>query len=94
MDGKISLSKYVQDRDNVVLFWTAVGTPLGDYTPLGHPDFDFADRRGLLSLHGNVDRYGDWRWDGKGGPTDDRANSILNLIAYTDTEKWLSMVDE
>jgi hypothetical protein len=90
----MTLNEYANDRENVVLFWAGVGTPAGDYAPLGHPDLDFADRRGLLDLTGTVDTDGDWHWDGKGSPTDGRANSITKLHAYADAKVWASLVKE
>ncbi len=89
-----SLNDYANERQNVVLFWVSVGTPTGDYSPLGHPDLDFADRNGLLDLTGTVDEAGDWRWDGEGNPTDDKSNTITQLHAYADEKQWNAIVQE
>lgn len=90
----VTLNDYINERSDVVLFWAGFGAPTGDYTPLGHPDLDFASRRGLLDLTGIVDDDGDWRWDGKGIPTDDWANSITKLHVYVDSRRWVAMVKE
>jgi hypothetical protein len=90
----LTLNDYANEREDVVLFWTSIGTPMGDYTPLGYPDIDFADRRGLLGLGGTIDDDGDWLWDGEGNPTDDRSNTIMRLHAYIDAKKWRSLVEE
>lgn len=90
----VTLTDYANDRDNVVLFWAAVGTPLGDHTPLGYPDLDFADRQGLLDLTGTVDDAGDWLWDGEGEPTGYHANSITTLHAFVSAKRWNAIVEE
>lgn len=90
----MTLNDYVNDRESVVLFWAGVGCPAGDYTVLGHPDLDFAERRGLLDLSGTVDAEGDWRWDGEGDPLDDQGNTIYKLHAYADTTRWEEMAEE
>lgn len=90
----MTLNDYANERSYVVLFWAGVGTPAGEETPIGHPDLDFVDRRGLLDLNGTVDDEGDWRWDGKGDPTDDRRNTITKLLAYVDANRWAKIVEE
>ena len=90
----MTLNDFANARDDVVLFWTSVGVPTGDYAPLGHSALDFADRRGLLDLEGEIDAAGDWQWSGLGNPTDDRANTILRLRAYPDQAKWAAIVAE
>ncbi len=90
----VTLAEYANDREDVVLFVAGIGMPTGDYAPLGHPDLDFAERRGLLDLSGTVDEHGDWRWDGEGSPRDDRANSITQLHAYVDFAAWERIVAE
>lgn len=87
----LTLAEYASSRENVVLFWAGVGAPTGDYSPVGHADMDFPEQLGLLGLTGSVDESGDWRWDGEGKPTDDRANTIYKLHAYVDAKKWASM---
>jgi hypothetical protein len=89
----MTLNDYANERENVVLFWASGGTPGGEYAPLGNPDLDFADRRGLLNMNGDVDDSGDWRWDGEGNPADDNANSITKLHAYVDAKLWATMSD-
>jgi len=88
----VSLLRYANDRENVVLFWASVGTPMGDYSPLGYQNIEFADRRGLLELEGEV-RDGDWLWNGEGDPSDDFANDITKLQAYVDPKRWASIVN-
>lgn len=90
----MTLNDYANDRNDVVLFWVSVGCPTGDYTPLGYPDLDFAERRGLLELNGTVDEANNWHWDGKGSPTDDQLNSITKLHAYADAWRWAAIIEE
>lgn len=89
----MTLRDYANGRENVVLFWASVGTPGGDYAPLGNPDWDFAERRGLLDMDGLVDVEGGWRWDGYGDPRDDRQNSLTRLHAYVDAPRWAAMAE-
>ena len=88
----LSLNDYANAREDVVLFFTSTACPTGDNTPLGYPDLDFADRRGLLDLSGTVDEAGDWRWDGEGEPSDDRSNSVTKLHAYVAPTQWAEIV--
>lgn len=90
----VTLSEYIETRDSVILFWAGVGCPVGAYNLLGHPNFDFADRRGLLALSGTVDRFDTWAWDGEGYPLDDRSNSITKIEAYCDRRKWEEIEQE
>lgn len=90
----VTLADYANEREDVVLFFAGVADPTGDYTPLGYPDLDFAERRRLLDLTGTVDANGDWQWDGEGNPTDDRANTIYKLHAYVDAKRWETIVEE
>lgn len=90
----MTLNEYANEREHVVLFVVGVGCPTGDYTPLGNPDFDFAERHNLLDLDGTVDEHGDWQWNGKGNPLDDRLNSITKLHAYSDAAQWNRIVEE
>lgn len=89
----VTLLDFANDTDYPVLFYTAVGTPMGAYSPLGS-DVDFAERRGLLDLEGTVDGDGDWNWDGEGSPRDDRQNSFTKLQAYNDKAHWERLVAE
>jgi hypothetical protein len=89
-----TLLDYANARENVVLFFAGVGFPTGAYTLIGHPDFDFADRRGLLELEGEIDADGDWRWNGNGNPTDDSANSLTKLHAYVSAKAYAEIVEE
>jgi hypothetical protein len=91
---QITLQDYCEARENVVIFFAGFGQPTGDYTLAGHPEFDFADRRGLLDLTGAVDSEGAWQWDGDGEPTDDRGNSITKIQAFSDAEQWTAIVQE
>jgi hypothetical protein len=84
----MTLNDYANQRENVVIFWASTGKPMGDYALLGHPDWDFAESRGLLDLQGFLDPDLDWRWNGKGKPTDMRGNTITKLSAYVDSELW------
>lgn len=88
------LNDYANDRENVVLFFAGIGCPTGQETLLGHPDLDFAERRGLLELSGTVDEAGDWRWDGEGNPTDDSGNSLSRLHAFVNAARWSKIVEE
>jgi len=95
----MTLIDYVNANEHVVLFWRSVGTPGGDYSPLGHADSDFADARGLNDLEGKVDEVaGDWMWDGipgnDGKPTDHYGNTILRLHAYVDPDRWAILNQE
>lgn len=92
----ITLADYAADRQQVVLFWCSVGQPTGDYTAIGEPDLDFADRRGLLSLVGEIDPDGDWRWYCRAddNPTDDLGNTITKLHAYSDAKKYAALLAE
>lgn len=90
----MELGEYVNGREKVVLWWRSVGTPAGDYVPMGCPDIDFAGRNDLLGLTGTLDGRGDWRWDGVGNPTDDLRNTVTSLHAYVDTEGWDALVRE
>jgi hypothetical protein len=91
---KITLCDYANEREYVVMFWVGFGNPTGDYAVIGHPDLDFAERRGLLELIGIVDEDGEWFWDGKGDPRDDRRNSITQVSAISNQAKWQSIVEE
>lgn len=87
----MTLADYANQRENVILFYAGVGAPTGDYVQLGCPDDDFAERRNLLDLSGTIDTEGDWRWNGEGNPSDDRANTIYKLHAYVDPKKWAEL---
>lgn len=90
----ISLADYAADRQHVVLFWCSVGQPTGNYTVIGEPDLDFAERRGLLDLIGEIDADGDWRWNGEGSPTDDFGSSFTKLHAYVDAKRHAALLAE
>jgi hypothetical protein len=90
----MTLQEYASGREKVVLFFVGVGCPTGDHTVLGHPDLDFAERRGLLDLQGEVDEQMNWWWDGSGDPQDDNGSSIYNLHAYVDAQCWDASVQE
>lgn len=91
MSEKIRLNDYAGDRFDVVLFFTSVGIPGGDHVPLGSQDyvFDYS----WLDLEGTIDKHGDWKWDGKGNPTDSRSNNVTKMQAYVDQEKWRSLTE-
>lgn len=89
----MTLSDYASEHPYSVLFWAGIGCSAGDYSPLG-ADCDFAERNGLLDLEGTVDGDGDWQWDGKGNPTDDRRNTITRLQAYPDEPRWRRLTGE
>ena len=88
----MTLNDFCNARENVIIFYSGIGCPTGDYTVAGNPDLDFADRRGLLDLDGEIDSAGDWRWSGEGKPTDDSANSITKIHAYA-AKRYDSIVD-
>lgn len=92
--NSVTLSEYLETRTGVILFWAGVGAPSGAYDLLGHSDFDFADRRGLLKLSGTVDGQDTWQWDGEGSPHDDRRNSITKIVAYCDLKRWEEIEQE
>lgn len=91
MAAEITLLDYANEREFVVAFYTSTAAPAGDYAPLGNPDLDFVERRGLLDLVGTVDSEGDWQWSGEGEPTDDNGNSILKVHAYVSPQKWAEL---
>lgn len=91
---EITLREYASDLENVVIFWAGIGTPMGDYAPLGHPGMDFAERNGLLDLLGFVDEEGNWQWWGTESPTDNLGNTITLIQAYSDRKKWASLIAE
>jgi len=84
----LTLAEYADGRNNVVLF----GVPFGK-TLIGHHDFDFADRRGLLNLEGTLDD-GYWRWNQQGAPTDDRGNRITWMHATPHPQAWTVLVNQ
>lgn len=90
----MKLNDYCNARKNVVIFFAGIGSPTGDYTVAGYPDLDFADRNGLLELEGEIDSSGDWQWNGLGNPTDDRANSITKVQAYSDARRYAEIIAE
>jgi hypothetical protein len=90
----MTLQDYANDREGVIIFFAGTADPAGDHTVAGYPDLDFAERRSLFDLTGTVDANGDWHWDGKGKPTDDRANTIYKVHAYVDAGKWAAIVEE
>lgn len=57
----MTLLEFIESRNSVVMFWVSVGCPSGDYEPLGNPWFDFAERRSLVDLEGEVNANGVWR---------------------------------
>lgn len=87
----MKLQDYANQRTNVVVFWTSVGTPFGETAPLGCEDLDFAER--FLDLEGLVEDD-DWGWSGEGNPTDVRNNSITHIHAYVDRHEWNHAVEE
>jgi hypothetical protein len=90
----MTLLDYANNRENVVAFVAGIGDPMGSEYPVGHPDMDFVDRRGLLQLDGHVGPNGDWAWDGAGNPTDDRSNTITQVMARVAPETWDRIVAE
>jgi len=88
---EMTLADYASSRDAVCVFFAGIGTPAGDYLPLGVPDVvdEFAER--LLGLRGYVDEHGDWAWDGNGDPRDCRGNTVTKVQAYQNRETWADM---
>lgn len=82
MMTKITLAEAVEKFDHPVLFWTSVGTPAGATEVLGDPDWNVSIR-GWEDLEGEIDSEGRWQWDGNGGPTDCRSNTVLKVTAYS-----------
>lgn len=90
----MTLLEFTESRNDVVMFWVSIGQPAGDYEPLGNPWFDFAERRSLVDLEGEVNASGVWQWTGEGRPRDDRGNSITKVEAYEDERKHKEICDE
>jgi hypothetical protein len=88
----VTMADYASTRDAVCVFFASIGTPAGDYLPLGAPDVvdEFTER--LASLRGYVDEHGDWAWDGKGDPRDCRGNTVTKVQAYQNRATWADMV--
>lgn len=89
---RVTLRDYANERGKVVLTWSAIGNPNGSTTPIGHPDFDFAERRNLMDLRGEINSEGVWLWCGQEDPSDDRGNSILWILCREDEESWDRLV--
>jgi hypothetical protein len=89
---QITLQRFIEDNQHVMVFVSGVGFPTGTTEPAGHPDLDWLDRIGILDLNGQVDEHGDWQWTGDGNPRDQRGNSILKVTAYVSEQQWKKAV--
>lgn len=90
----MTLNDFCSERENVIVWVAGIGCPTGDYHVADCPDMDELDRWGCLDLEGEIDGAGDWRWNGEGKPSDDRANSITKIHAYVDANRYASVVEE
>lgn len=90
-EATMTLADYANSHEYSVLHISFIGMPVFDIVPLGHPDMDFAERRGLLDLEGEVDATDVWRWNGQGNPTLDRGSSITEAHAFIDVERWKTL---
>jgi hypothetical protein len=92
----MTLNEYLGKRTCVVLFWSSVGCPCGEYCPMGEPNIefcpDFDERFGVLE--GTLDSDGTWGWNGLGRPKDVGNNVITRLIAYVAPRQWAALVEE
>jgi hypothetical protein len=90
----VTLADYASNRENVCVFFASIGTPAGDYLPLGVPQVDDEFTERLASLRGYVDEHGDWAWDGNGDPRDCRGNTVTKVQAYQDRTRWTNLTSE
>jgi hypothetical protein len=86
---------------------TTKTTRLGDigtghvwFTSIGHPTgCDLIDRDespvpdGWADLQGTIDGN-KWEWDGDGDPTDERANTVLRIVAFVPQRTMEQIIDE
>lgn len=88
----VTLRDYANARADVVLHVVSVGYPSGEDHRYGDPDWVYPDE--WDDLTGTVTDDGDWEWDGRGSPLDDRRCTLQRLTAYPDAERWAALGEE